>query len=114
MALVLGLGAAPAPAQFLEQQKLTAPGAEAADQFGVSVSVSGDTAVVGATLVPCAAGSNCGAAYVYRQNPPYISCPRPGQVMPSCLARNVHGAGRPVRLLLPNGRRLEFPKVIPR
>ena len=66
VAMILGLGATGAPAQYLEQQKLTASDAEAVDEFGVSVSVSGDTAVVGAYLNDCAAGSFCGAAYVSR------------------------------------------------
>ena len=46
-----------------EVKKLTAFDAHAGDQFGFSVAVSGDTAVVGA-WVEDAAGSNAGAAYI--------------------------------------------------
>ncbi len=47
-----------------EVKKLTASDAQANDQFGVSVAVSGDTAVVGAHHED-AGGSNAGAAYVF-------------------------------------------------
>ncbi len=53
---------------WIEEQKLTASDAAQSDQFGFSVSVSGDTAVVGAYRDACAAGGLCGAAYVYRSN----------------------------------------------
>src|SRR5262249_48357223 len=46
---------------WIEQQKLTASDAAKVDQFGVSVSVDGDTAVVGAN----AKNSSLGAAYVF-------------------------------------------------
>ncbi len=66
VALAIGLGATQAPAQCLEEQKLTASDAAAFADFGVSVSVSGDTAIVGANLDDCAAGADCGSAYVLR------------------------------------------------
>ena len=53
---------------WAEEQKLTALDAAAFDRFGYSVSVSGDTVVVGALFNDCAAGGGCGAAYVYRFN----------------------------------------------
>ena len=54
-----------------EQQKLTASDAAADDEFGVSVAVSGDTAVVGSRLDDNATGVDSGAAYVYvRSGPP--------------------------------------------
>jgi hypothetical protein len=46
---------------WTQQQKLTATGGALADQFGISVAVDGDTAVVGATGV----GAVVGAAYVF-------------------------------------------------
>ncbi len=49
-------------------QKLTTSDAEASDGFGSSVSVSGNTALVGATADECAAGDRCGSAYVFRSN----------------------------------------------
>jgi hypothetical protein len=55
---------------WVEEQKLAASDAAASDQLGVSVSVDGDVAVVGAWLSDCMAGSDCGAAYVYRFNGP--------------------------------------------
>jgi len=48
VAMISGLGAARAIAQCVEEQKLAASDAAAGDSFGTSVSVSGDTAVVGA------------------------------------------------------------------
>ncbi|MEK7710522.1 MAG: hypothetical protein AAB341_01385 [Planctomycetota bacterium] len=53
---------------WVQDAKLTASDAAAGDKFGLSVSVSGDTAIVGALNDDCAAGSDCGAAYVYRFN----------------------------------------------
>ncbi len=50
-----------------EVKKLTASVPAAGDQFGVSVAVSGDTAVVGASKED-AGGSNAGAAYVFGRN----------------------------------------------
>ena len=50
-----------------EVKKLTASDAQADDQFGQSVAVSGDTAVVGASLED-AGGSNAGATYVFQRD----------------------------------------------
>ncbi|RME37400.1 MAG: hypothetical protein D6788_09540 [Planctomycetota bacterium] len=49
-----------------ETQKLTASDAPTSAKFGTSVDLDGNVAVVGAPSTPCAAGSNCGSAYVYR------------------------------------------------
>ncbi|NOK11951.1 DUF7507 domain-containing protein [Corallococcus exercitus] len=48
-----------------EQAKLTASDATEDDQFGRSVALSGDTALVGAFAADTAAGVNSGAAYVF-------------------------------------------------
>jgi hypothetical protein len=48
-----------------EQQKLVAPDGAAADRFGYSLSVSGDTAVVGAFGDDTTAGADAGSAYVF-------------------------------------------------
>jgi hypothetical protein len=48
---------------WTEQSKLTAVDAAAGDQFGIAVSVSGDTAVAGAYLNDDG-GENAGAAYI--------------------------------------------------
>jgi len=53
---------------WVQAQKLTASDAAASAHFGQYVSLSGDTAVVGAGGVGCAAGLGCGAAYVFRFN----------------------------------------------
>jgi hypothetical protein len=50
---------------WTEQQKLVASDPARWDFFGVSVSVSGDTAVVGADQDDCGAGDYCGSAYVF-------------------------------------------------
>lgn len=50
---------------WIEEQKLTASDALAEDQLGFSVSISGDTAIVGAVVADCGLGADCGAAYVY-------------------------------------------------
>ena len=52
---------------WLEAAKLTASDAQADDRFGVSVAVSGDTAVVGAPYGDTGV-SNTGAAYVFERN----------------------------------------------
>ena len=49
---------------WMQQAKLTASDAAANDQFGYSVALSGDTAVVGA-YQDDDAGSNSGSAYVF-------------------------------------------------
>ncbi|MFH1109620.1 MAG: FG-GAP repeat protein [Planctomycetota bacterium] len=51
---------------WVEEAKLTASDAAAGDDFGHSVSVSGDVAVVGAAWDDCGAEFSCGSAYVYR------------------------------------------------
>ncbi len=48
-----------------QQQKLEASDAAANDAFGFSVSVSGDTAIVGAHIDDTTGGSNAGSAYVF-------------------------------------------------
>ena len=50
---------------WTQQAKLTASDAAADDYFGVSVSISGDTAVVGASLHDHAGGAAAGSAYVF-------------------------------------------------
>jgi hypothetical protein len=50
-----------------QEAKLTAADGAAADQFGVSVAVSGDTALVGANLAD-ARGPDSGAAYVFARS----------------------------------------------
>ncbi len=50
---------------WTEQAKLTASDAAASDAFGFSVSISGDTAIVGAYLDDHTGGSNAGSAYVF-------------------------------------------------
>jgi FG-GAP repeat len=49
------------------QAKLTADDAAAGDQFGISVSIAGDTALIGAAGDDNAAGANAGSAYVFTQ-----------------------------------------------
>ena len=51
---------------WAQQQKLTADDAAGGDRFGISVAVSGDTAVVGAYFDDAPAGSDAGSAYVFR------------------------------------------------
>ncbi len=53
---------------WVEQQKLTAFEASASDSFGTSVSLDGNTAVIGANGNNCTAGADCGSAYVFRLN----------------------------------------------
>ena len=50
---------------FLERAKLTAADGAANDEFGVSVAVAGDTAVVGAAGDDSATHGNAGSAYVF-------------------------------------------------
>ena len=50
-----------------EVKKLTASDAQAGDQFGISVAVSGDTAVVGASTED-AGGDDAGVAYVFERD----------------------------------------------
>jgi len=51
-------------ASWTQTAKLTASDAAASDQFGISVSISGDRAIVGARLNDDA-GSNSGSAYIF-------------------------------------------------
>jgi hypothetical protein len=53
---------------WMQEAKLAAPDASHEDLFGVSVAAAGDVVIVGVALSDCAAGSSCGAAYVYRFN----------------------------------------------
>ena len=53
---------------WIEEQKLIASDAAAEDEFGRSISLGMGTVVVGAFRDVCAAGDNCGSAYVYRFN----------------------------------------------
>lgn len=53
---------------WMEEQKLTALGGQAGDEFGYSVSVAGDLAVIGAPLAPFD-GSRSGWGYVFRYDP---------------------------------------------
>ena len=48
--------------------KLTAGDGAAGDQFGFSVSLSGDRALVGAKLATTTSGSDSGSAYVFDFN----------------------------------------------
>jgi uncharacterized repeat protein (TIGR01451 family) len=54
-----------AGAAWSEQQKLVASDAAAGDQLGYSVSVSGDTTIVGAQKDDTAGGGDAGAAYLF-------------------------------------------------
>ena len=72
LALALGLALLLGPALLRAQtatteQKLTASDAQGGDELGVSVAVSGDTAVVGAHLEDPGPG-NAGAAYVFSRD----------------------------------------------
>ena len=51
---------------WTEQQKLTASDGAAGDRFGESVSISGDTALVGAAFDDTVGGPDSGSAYVFR------------------------------------------------
>jgi hypothetical protein len=51
---------------WMQEQKLVASDADDSDRFGIFVSVNGNVAVVGARAADCAAGADCGAAYVFR------------------------------------------------
>ncbi len=64
----LGSGSEDSTPILHESAKLTASDAAPGDLFGVSVSIDGDTAVIGAYTDNCAAGDECGSAYVYRFN----------------------------------------------
>ncbi len=55
------------PDNWREVKKLTASDAQAGDEFGISVAVSGDTVVVGAYRTD-AGGDDAGAAYIFERN----------------------------------------------
>jgi hypothetical protein len=65
--LALGFAREAAAIQFVQQATLTASDAAAGDAFGSRVSLSSDgtVALVGAPGDDCAAGADCGAAYVF-------------------------------------------------
>jgi uncharacterized repeat protein (TIGR01451 family) len=72
---ILSLEVDPAGAQypitidpFIQKAKLTASDGTANDQFGVSVSVEGDTALVGAWLHDTGGNSLQGAAYIFQRD----------------------------------------------
>ena len=52
---------------WTERQKLTATDGAADDQFGLSVAIDGDTAIIGAYLDDNGNGVNAGAAYLYQR-----------------------------------------------
>ena len=54
--------------EWLEQQKLVASDATPGDQFGRSVSISGDTAIVGAYAYSVNTGTKSGAAYIFTRS----------------------------------------------
>lgn len=70
LGVVLAFATSPAAAQceLHETQKLIASNGGASDGFGYAVSISGNTLVFGAGSHDCAAGTNCGSAYVFRLN----------------------------------------------
>jgi hypothetical protein len=71
--MLMTLGAAPDSLGQLcdDQQTLAASDVAAGDEFGISVAIDGDTAVVGARLDDNASGADAGSAYVYvRSGPP--------------------------------------------
>jgi len=53
------------PTSLIQQRKLTASDAATSDQYGFSVAISGDTAIVGAPQDDYSAFINSGSAYVY-------------------------------------------------
>ena len=64
---------------WVETAKLTASDAASGDEFGISVSLSGDTALVGAYADDGATGTDSGAAYEFWLGP-CLSEPNPGVV----------------------------------
>ena len=55
------------PGNWSEVTRLTASDAQADDQFGISVAISGDTAILGAYLED-AGGNSAGATYIFQRN----------------------------------------------
>ncbi|HUS25488.1 MAG TPA: hypothetical protein VM369_11120, partial [Candidatus Binatia bacterium] len=70
--LALGTGASyvftRSGAVWTLQQRLRAADAAASDQFGISVALSGDTALVGANTDDTASGTDAGSAYVFTRS----------------------------------------------
>ena len=64
-AIVLAAPVAAWASSFPHEAQLLAPDGAAADSLGVSVSVFGDTAVVGAPMDDTAGGADAGSAYVF-------------------------------------------------
>lgn len=87
VAIVLGLRVAQVLAQcpgdeLLAEQKLTATDPEGNDTFGISVSVSGDTALVGARSEDCAVGRVAPRGNSAPYLATFLSCNR---IMQECL-----------------------------
>ncbi len=53
---------------WAQEQKVLASDGASPDNFGISASVSGNAAVVGAYVDDCAVGADCGSVYVYHFN----------------------------------------------
>ena len=53
---------------WTQQQKLTSGDGAANDLFGFSVTIDGDTAIIGAHLADASANANQGAAYVFTRS----------------------------------------------
>jgi len=61
---------------WTQQQKLTASDGAAGDQFGVAVSLDGDTALIGAWFDDVNGTTNCGSVYVFtKQDIPSVDVP---------------------------------------
>ena len=73
---------------WTEQQKLVASDAAPGDGFGFSVSVSGDTALVGAIFDDTAAGADAGSAYVFVRSG--VTWTEQQKLLPSDGAANDH------------------------
>ncbi|UCC30878.1 MAG: FG-GAP repeat protein [Phycisphaerales bacterium] len=67
LCVLVSTGSGPRALAQCEVVKLTASDASARKRFGSSVSISANVALVGAATDDCAAGYDCGAAYVYRR-----------------------------------------------
>ena len=67
LCVLVSAGSGPRALAQCEVVKLTASDASARERFGRSVSISANVALVGAASDDCAAGYDCGAAYVYRR-----------------------------------------------
>ena len=60
---------------WTRQQKLTASDSDAGDQFGYSVAVFGNTAIVGAPQADVTGGITAGAVYIFTRDPTDVSDP---------------------------------------